>query len=56
MDTGIADSGLRSKITPEKAKEILKKGGMEVSLKQAKNILDLLSILAKLEVKEYLKK
>ena len=57
MGTGKSDHvRWKSKITPEKAKEMLKKEGMDISLKQAKNILDLLSILAILEVNEYLKK
>ena len=46
----------KDEITPEKALEILKKNGMKVTMEEAKNILKLLTILAKLEVKQYLKK
>ncbi|WP_170227797.1 hypothetical protein [Mucilaginibacter frigoritolerans] len=53
MNAGLSK---KSKITPEKAVEILKSGGMIVTIEEAKNILYLLTILAKLEVKLYLKK
>jgi hypothetical protein len=46
----------KDEITPEKALEILKKNGMHVTIEEAKNILELLTVLAKLEVKYYLKK
>ena len=44
------------RMKPEKAVEMLKKKGMDVTVEQAKNILDLLYILAKLEVEQYLKR
>lgn len=44
------------RIKPEKAVEILKQKGFHVTVDQAKNILDLLYILAKLEVEQYLKR
>ena len=44
------------KITPEKAAEILKKGGMDVTLEQAKLILQFLYKLADISVAQYLKK
>jgi hypothetical protein len=44
------------RIKPEKAVEILKQKGFNVTIDQAKNILDLLYILAKLEVEQYLKR
>lgn len=46
----------KSKITPEEAAQILKKSGLEVTVQEAKNILELLYILAKLEVDHYLKR
>jgi hypothetical protein len=46
----------KKNITPERAVEILRKSGMIVSIKEAKEILDLLTILAKLEVQKHLKK
>lgn len=45
----------KRKITPEEAVQILKKSGLEVTVHEAKNILELLYILAKLEVDHYLK-
>jgi hypothetical protein len=50
------DIHTKSKITPEKAVEILKENGVQVTVDQAKNILELLYFLAKLEVDQYLKK
>lgn len=44
------------KITPEKAAEILKKGGMHVTIEQAKIILEFLYKLADISVAQYLKK
>jgi len=44
------------KITPEKAAEILKKGGMDVTLEQAKLILEFLYKLADISVAQYLEK
>jgi hypothetical protein len=44
-----------SKITPEKAAEILRKEGKEVSIEEAEKILDFLKNLAKIVVKYYLK-
>jgi len=41
-------------ITPEQAIKILQKNGIEVNEKQAEEILELLFILAKLEVQNYL--
>lgn len=46
----------KGRITPEKALVLLQKGGMNVTKKQAREILELLTVLAKLEVKRYLKK
>jgi hypothetical protein len=46
----------KKKITPEEAVQILKKSGLDVSVEEAKNILQLLYILAKLEVDHYLKR
>jgi hypothetical protein len=42
------------KITPEKALEILRKHGLEVTLEQAKAILDFLYKVAHIAVKDYL--
>lgn len=52
------EKGLTEKkyITPEKAVEILRKSGMIVTMKEAEEILHLLTILAKLEVQQQLKK
>lgn len=44
------------KITPEKAVEILKKGGLEVTAEQAKRILEFLYKLADITLSVYLKK
>lgn len=46
----------KQKVTPEKAVEILRKEGKEVSIEEAKKILDFLKNLAKIVVKHYLKK
>ena len=50
------DKAKKRTITPEEAVEILRKSGLEVSIQDAKNILELLYILAKLEVDHYLKR
>ena len=47
---------VKQNISPEKAVEILKKGGLVVSEKEAQKILDFLYKMAKLEVREALKK
>jgi len=47
---------LFEKISPQTAVAILKKKGMEVTEKQAKEILDLLYLLAILEVEQAMKK
>lgn len=44
------------KIDAEEAVRILEKSGMKVTVKEAENILELLYILAKLEVDQYLKR
>ena len=44
------------KITPEKAVEILKKGGLEVTLEQAKLMLEFLYKLADITMDQYLEK
>lgn len=44
------------KITPEKAVEILKKGGLEVTLEQAKLMLEFLYKLADITADQYLEK
>lgn len=49
METSESD-----KITPEKAAEILKKSGMDVTLEQAKLILEFLYKLAEISVAQYL--
>ncbi|MGY4539950.1 hypothetical protein ACVW0P_004391 [Mucilaginibacter sp. UYNi724] len=46
----------KKKITPEEAVQILKKSGLEVTVQEAKNILELLYILAKLEIDHNLKR
>jgi hypothetical protein len=46
--------GQNSKITPEKAKEILRQAGKEVTIEEAAKILDFLKNLAKIVVKHYL--
>lgn len=43
-------------MTPEKLMEMLKKKGVKMSINQAKEILDLLYILAILEVEQVLKR
>jgi hypothetical protein len=45
----------KKKISPEKAVTMLRKKGLYVTPSEAKNILELLYILAKLEVDQYLK-
>jgi hypothetical protein len=42
------------KISPEKALEILKKDGLEVTLEQAKIILEFLYLMAEIVVDQYL--
>jgi len=54
MESGTNENG--KKITPERVVEMLKKAGKIVTVEQAKKVLELLTILAKLEVKQYLKK
>jgi len=50
------DSSLiKQNITPVKAREILKNNGLEVSLEEARLVLDFLYKMAKLEVKQALK-
>ena len=44
------------KIPPEKAVEILKKSGLNVSIEQAKIILEMLNKLANIAVSQYLRK
>jgi len=43
-------------MTPEKLMEMLKKQGVKMSINQAKEILDLLYILAILEVEQVLRR
>jgi len=52
MKAGTSDN--RS-ITPEKAKKILLENGVEVSEKEAKELLDLMYFFAKLSVDQYIK-
>jgi len=47
---------VRQTISAEKAAEILKKGGLNLTVKEAQKVLDFLYKMAKLEVKEMLKK
>ncbi len=42
-------------VTPEKAIEILKENGVEISEKNAEELLDLMYFLAKLSVDQYIK-
>ncbi len=42
-------------VTPEKAMEILKEKGVEISEKNAQELLDLMYLLAKLSVDQYIK-
>jgi len=51
METSVND-----KITPEKAIEILRKDGLEVTLEQAKLILEFLYQMADIVVEQHLKK
>ena len=44
------------RMTPEKLMEMLKKKGVKMSINQAKEVLDLLYILAILEVEQVLKR
>jgi len=44
------------KISPEKATEILKKGGLEVTSEQAKIILEFLFKMADIAIDQYMKK
>lgn len=50
------ETSANDKITPEKAAEILRKGGMDVTLEQAKLILEFLFKLADISVAQYLEK
>lgn len=45
----------KRRITPEKALEMLRSEGLDVTLEQAKNILDFLRKLANITVTKYLK-
>ena len=51
METSVID-----KITPEKAVEILKRGGLEVTLEQAKSILEFLYKFADITIAQYIVK
>ncbi len=42
-------------VTPEKAMEILKENGVEISEKNAEELLDLMYFFAKLSVDQYIK-
>lgn len=46
----------REKFAPEKALEILRKNGIDVTVEQAKIILKLLNKLANIAVSQYLRK
>jgi hypothetical protein len=46
----------RDKITPEKTVEILKKGGLEVTIEQAKLILEFLYRLADITLSQFMEK
>ncbi|MBD1385937.1 hypothetical protein IDJ75_11650 [Mucilaginibacter rigui] len=50
------DKPPKIRISAEEAVNILAKNGMKVTISEAKNILDLLYLLAKLEVDHYLKR
>ena len=50
------DVEVKSRITPEKALVMLKCEGLDLTLEQAKGILDLLRKLANIAVSKYLKK
>ena len=50
------DKPPKNRISAEEAVNILAKNGMKVTTSEAKNILDLLYLLAKLEVDHYLKR
>ncbi|MDB5062547.1 MAG: hypothetical protein JWP67_2390 [Mucilaginibacter sp.] len=52
MQTG---SAKKRKITAEQAVKILREKGFEITVEEARNVLELLYILAKLEVDQYLK-
>ncbi len=50
----VGTAGKRN-VTPEKAMEILKENGVEISEKNAEELLDLMYFLAKLSVDQYIK-
>ncbi len=50
------EASVNDKITPEKAIEILRKDGLEVTLEQAKLILEFLYQMADIVVEQHLKK
>lgn len=52
----VMETSENDKITPERAVEILKKGGMEVTLDQAKLMLEFLYKLADITVAQYVGK
>jgi hypothetical protein len=49
------NSSVHQKLTPEKAVEILRKEGKEITTEEAAKILEFLRNLAKIVVKDYLK-
>lgn len=50
------ETGEKRKITPEKALAMLRAEGLDVTLEQAKNILEFLRKLANITVSKYLRK
>lgn len=50
----VESTGKRN-VTPEKAMEVLKNNGVEISKKNAEELLDLMYFLAKLSVDQYIK-
>ncbi len=50
------EKGEKDKITPERAVEILTKGGLQVTQEQAKLILEFLYKLANISIAQYLEK
>ncbi len=49
------ESAGKRNVTPEKAMELLKDNGVEISKKNAEEFLDLMYFLAKLSVDQYIK-
>ncbi|WP_242917484.1 hypothetical protein [Pontibacter liquoris] len=45
----------KDRISPEKAKEMLRREGVEVSLSEAKAVLEFLRLFAKIAVNQYLR-